>query len=114
MAREKRKLRLVEVVVDGRGRGIVADMREGAQKAGGKGVQHSPPGHKRTEKVIPRGQLGSGSGVLQLEHAHLQTCLPKDSFTSHQREDRYILSPYCGTIPCWAMHRMRNGVPDTQ
>lgn len=45
----------------------------------------SPPGHKRTEKVIPLGELGSGSGVLQLGHAHLQTCLPEDSFTSHQR-----------------------------
>ena len=45
----------------------------------------SPPGHKRTEKVMPRGELGSGSGVLQSEHAHLQICLPKDSFTSHQR-----------------------------
>lgn len=42
MARENRKLRLVEVGVDRWGGGVVADMREGAQKAGGKGVQHKP------------------------------------------------------------------------
>lgn len=42
MALENRKLRLVEVGVDGWGGGVVADMHEGAQKAGGKGVQHKP------------------------------------------------------------------------